>query len=458
MVKVSVIMPSLNVVDYIDECIQSVINQTLREIEIICIDAGSTDGTYEKLLDYAKNDERIKVVLSAEKSYGRQINMGIGLARGKYIGIVETDDFIDSNMYSELYDLSEQYNLEFVKGDYEDVYSSMNSTYIMRPVKMFTGHLEKYYGNVICPNEIPMLHELGLNIWRGIYNRKFLLNNAIYLNETKGAAFQDTAFYHQIIIKSRRAMFVDKPYYKYRQDRAESSFRNPNTLIYTYNEYRYLIDKYSMDCDTAVNRFHWHYILVKSLREYVMHMRNYILTHNCEVNSLEAVSDKVKWFNSILDDAINNNVINGNDFDENVWNDFVIINQSVIEFANLIKVKRKITTDLNWDFWKELSNQELVIFGLGEYGRLVSNMLQRHGYNIVAYCDNNKSIKEYMGKKVLSPEEAVINFKHATYIVASKLYGAAMKAQLESLGISYSMIKKYSPLINWEAYHVQRDN
>ena len=171
MVKVSVIMPSLNVVDYIDECIQSVINQTLREIEIICIDAGSTDGTYEKLLDYAENDERIKVVLSAEKSYGRQINMGISLARGKYIGIVETDDFIDSNMYSELYDLSEQYNLEFVKGDYEDVYSSMDSTYIMRPVKMFTGHLEKYYGNVICPNEIPMLHELGLNIWRGIYKR-----------------------------------------------------------------------------------------------------------------------------------------------------------------------------------------------------------------------------------------------------------------------------------------------
>ena len=189
-----------------------------------------------------------------------------------------------------------------------------------------------------------------------------------------------------------------------------------------------------------------------------MHIRNYILTHNCEVNSLEAVSDKVKWFNSILDDAINNNVINGNDFDENVWNDFVIINQSVIQFVNLIKVKRKITTDLNWDFWKELSNQELVIFGLGEYGRLVSDMLQRHGYNIVAYCDNNKSIKEYMGKKVLSPEEAVINFKHATYIVASKLYGAAMKAQLESLGICYSMIKKYSTLINWEAYHVQRDN
>ena len=74
---VSVIMPSLNVVKYIDECIQSVLNQSLKEIEIICVDAGSTDGTYERLKEYETNDSRVRVILSDKRSYGYQVNLGI---------------------------------------------------------------------------------------------------------------------------------------------------------------------------------------------------------------------------------------------------------------------------------------------------------------------------------------------------------------------------------------------
>ena len=70
---VSVIMPSLNVVKYIDECIQSVLNQSLKEIEIICVDAGSTDGTYERLKEYETNDSRVRVILSDKRSYGLAI-------------------------------------------------------------------------------------------------------------------------------------------------------------------------------------------------------------------------------------------------------------------------------------------------------------------------------------------------------------------------------------------------
>ena len=92
--KVSVIMPSLNVVSYIRECIESVVNQTLKDIEIICVDAGSTDGTLEVLEEYTAKDNRIKLLHSDKKSYGYQMNMGIDAATGEYIGIVETDDYI----------------------------------------------------------------------------------------------------------------------------------------------------------------------------------------------------------------------------------------------------------------------------------------------------------------------------------------------------------------------------
>ena len=68
--KVSVIMPSLNVAPYVRECIESVLGQTLREIEIICVDAGSTDGTLEILREYAEKDSRITLIVSDKKSYG----------------------------------------------------------------------------------------------------------------------------------------------------------------------------------------------------------------------------------------------------------------------------------------------------------------------------------------------------------------------------------------------------
>ena len=81
--KISIILPSLNVVDYISECIESVLTQTLSEIEIICVDAASSDGTYETLEKYAKQDSRIKLLHSEKKSYGKQVNMGLSIAEGK---------------------------------------------------------------------------------------------------------------------------------------------------------------------------------------------------------------------------------------------------------------------------------------------------------------------------------------------------------------------------------------
>ena len=91
---ISVIMPSYNVARYIRVCMESVLAQSLQDMEILAIDAGSEDGTLDILREYADKDERICLVHSEKKSYGYQVNLGIQMARGKYIGIVETDDFI----------------------------------------------------------------------------------------------------------------------------------------------------------------------------------------------------------------------------------------------------------------------------------------------------------------------------------------------------------------------------
>ena len=98
---VSVLMPSLNTARYIREALDSVVNQTLKDIEIICIDAGSTDGTREIIGEYAERDSRIRVIDSPVKSYGYQMNVGLDAAKGSYIGIVEPDDYILPEMYED---------------------------------------------------------------------------------------------------------------------------------------------------------------------------------------------------------------------------------------------------------------------------------------------------------------------------------------------------------------------
>ena len=84
MTKVSVIMPALNVAKYIRQCMESVINQTLKDIEIIVIDAGSSDGTLEILKEFEAKDSRVKLINSEKRSYGYQMNKGISIAQGVY--------------------------------------------------------------------------------------------------------------------------------------------------------------------------------------------------------------------------------------------------------------------------------------------------------------------------------------------------------------------------------------
>ena len=79
-----------------------VLAQTMREIEIICVDAGSTDGTLEIIKSYASNENRVQLIQSPVKSYGYQMNLGFDQARGEYLGILETDDFAENNMLERL--------------------------------------------------------------------------------------------------------------------------------------------------------------------------------------------------------------------------------------------------------------------------------------------------------------------------------------------------------------------
>src|SRR5574344_661413 len=110
--KVSIIIPVYNTEEYLDECLQSLINQTLKDIEIICIDDGSTDCSAEILHEYSLKDSRIKVL--KQRNYGQSAarNKGLMFANGEYISFLDSDDFISEDMLEKLYCKAKEQNTD----------------------------------------------------------------------------------------------------------------------------------------------------------------------------------------------------------------------------------------------------------------------------------------------------------------------------------------------------------
>ena len=101
--KVSVILPVYNVSDYLRQCMDSIVGQTLKDIEIICVDDGSTDDSLAILKEYEAKDQRVKVIQQANAGAGAARNKGLEIATGEYLSFLDSDDFVDVNMYEQLY-------------------------------------------------------------------------------------------------------------------------------------------------------------------------------------------------------------------------------------------------------------------------------------------------------------------------------------------------------------------
>ena len=139
MPKISVIVPVYNVEKFLPRCVESILMQTLDDLEIICIDDGSTDESGRILDWYAVQDERLRVIHQENRGYGAAMNAGLAMAEGEYIGIVESDDCILPEMYQTLYQAAVEDDLELVKSD---AFYWIESVGYMR--KIHDDRLERY--------------------------------------------------------------------------------------------------------------------------------------------------------------------------------------------------------------------------------------------------------------------------------------------------------------------------
>lgn len=226
---VSVLTPVYNVERFLPECLDSLKRQTLKNIEFICINDGSTDGSLDILKSYAQDDPRFRIIDKPNSGYGASMNRGLQAARGEYVGIVESDDFASPDMFKKLYRFAKRHDCDLVKSNYYEHDGSGD-----RKMKPFDGFR---YRRVFDPAEqLAVLRVLPI-IWAGLYRRSMLLGNGVRFNETPGASFQDTSFVFQTWASSRRVALLRGAFLHYRVDNAGSSVKSSSKVFEVCGEY-----------------------------------------------------------------------------------------------------------------------------------------------------------------------------------------------------------------------------
>ena len=240
MPKVSIIVRTYNVEQYLVECMESIVNQTLQDIEIICVDDGSIDNSGKILDEYAAKDSRIKVIHKENGGYGKAMNVGLDNATGEYIGIVEPDDYVELNMYEELYKKAKDNNLDLIKSNF---FKYSNTPEISNKItEPFCK--ENILNKIITPLDYIESFNGSACIWTGLYKKTFLQEKNIRFLETPGASFQDTSFNISALIEATRTMMLREAFYHYRIDNVNSSVKSNNKVFCICDEMNFLERKY----------------------------------------------------------------------------------------------------------------------------------------------------------------------------------------------------------------------
>jgi len=432
--KVSVIMPSLNVKDYIYESIKSVIDQSIPDIEIICVDAHSQDGTYEILTSFERQDRRIRVFQIEEKSYGKQVNYGIQQARGEYIAIVETDDYIEGDMLSDLYNLAEEHKCDYVKSDYDAYYTQNNGERFFLARSTFLDL--SLYDKEIHPRDVSAISTDDWYLWQGIYKRSFIVGNDIKFNETKGAAFQDIGFLYQITRYADKGFYTRKRHYKYCIDRDNASSNAGKGLMYSYQEFKCLYDKYIPESDYRMN-VHYYGRMAKS---FVCCL--YEIAEKGTTIDSSQIDEYYNWFKDKLQKAIEDELINEGNIHDGIW----------VKLMELLESKEGAYTTIRCRDESirqrigEIDSSHVVIFGCGNHGYGAYKWIEKNGYHLEAFMDNNSELwgKTLNGVLIKNPVEAPLMGNLTKFIVANEKYWKDIKKQLIRSGVLEENIIIYS--------------
>lgn len=198
--NISVIIPIYNTSEYLKDCLDSALWQSLKNIEIICINDGSTDNSLEIINEYARKDSRIIVINQENKGGAAARNSGLKVASGEFIAFVDSDDTIDKNAYQKSYEIAKEYDANIL---------------------MF-GEDRIAVPDKVCVDGFSALNIPGaMMLWNKLYKRSFLEDNKFQIPEHI-SCYHDECFNSVVLPKSERVVCIKDRFYHYRRKRADS--------------------------------------------------------------------------------------------------------------------------------------------------------------------------------------------------------------------------------------------
>lgn len=222
-IKISVIVPCYNIESYLPRCIESILAQTYKKLEIILISDGSTDGTDEVIREYAKKDSRIIPVFKQNSGVSDTRNRGLDIATGDYIGFVDGDDYIEPEMYETLLKNAIENNADISHCGYQMVFPSRVDYYYNTGKKVIQDN-KKGIRDII----------VGDYVEPGIWNKLYRLNTLKELRMPPDIKInEDVIFNFYAFVNSQKSVYEDLPFYHYilRKGSAATCKINQNKLF-----------------------------------------------------------------------------------------------------------------------------------------------------------------------------------------------------------------------------------
>jgi len=406
--KVSVIVPIYNVEPYLRRCLDSLINQSLREIEIICVNDCSPDNSLAMVKEYAEKDERIKII-DFEKNQGVSMarNAGMKVAKGEYIGLVDPDDYVDLDYYEKLYLKAKEKNLDMVYAN-----QKRNAAGGIKEYVRIVSRIGK-----LC---LPPAH------WSAIYKADFLrLHSLKYPDGIKLS--QDLAFLVQAQFFATEVEFVQDVYYHYITRYNSARFNIENAYksngmwqVFDFINEKYIDEEYRLFFGYFYT-FYFNVMLTDRFTKANSKDRQKlteILVGMYKKRKYEVVYKNIPKFIQESDlenpDALCERISNYVDsFQSNSYEDLCTKIES-------------------------LQNRKLYVWGTGLDGLAILDQCEKYEWKIDAFLDSYsyKTLTEFNGHKILNPQDVLVNKEKDFFIIISpRVYASDIAKICEQAGL-----------------------
>jgi glycosyltransferase involved in cell wall biosynthesis len=409
-IAVSIIVPVYNVEPYLRRCLDSLINQTLKGIEVICINDCSPDNSLAILKEYAKEDDRIKII-DFEKNQGVNAarNSGMKIAKGEYIGFCDPDDYVDLDFYEKLYKLAKDKDVDISWGNSKFLDWNAKSEIIMPGNSRQYSKYERFSNTVF---------------WSGIYRKSMLRKYYVKFPTTNVINGGDRVFKHYAIIVAKKYCFMNSSYYHYIR-RTDGSL---DSKIMSRGKIQSVLFCFAL----ILNRLN---ISKISKSHYCCVYKNIFLSSiwflpraSSAYAFKETAKFLIKYYKKCkfrLNLKLPRSILHS------------IKKENETELVNGLKLW------LECDYYPPihisktaLQKRKLCVWGTGQDSSHVIHQCKHNGWEITAFLDSSKNVKEFNGYKAKRPK-SILNKKEKDFfiIISSRKYAKEIAEICEKAGL-----------------------